>query len=152
MALIVEERAAAEAAEAALRAHRKERRTSILEDDAYVVIAAKINCMTKGSELEELVKKNSSEILCVIQELAEEMVKVVADYNEAVYYIRAGEADRTRLEEDRTRLEEDAGHWKANYDSLLRRSEALLATGSSGSSKSERLPDPEALTGNGTLE
>jgi len=70
MALIVEERAvakgAAKAVEAALRAYRKERRTLILEDDAYVVIVAKINYITKGSELEELVKKNSSEILYVI--------------------------------------------------------------------------------------
>jgi len=66
MALIVEERAIAEVVEAALRAYRKERRTLILEDDTYIVITAKINYITKGSELEELVKKNSSEILYVI--------------------------------------------------------------------------------------
>jgi len=73
------------------------------------------------------------------------MMKVASDYNEAVHYIRVGEADKIRLEED-------AGHWKANYDSLLRRSKALSALGLSSSSKSEKLPDPEALTGNGTLE
>jgi len=66
MALIVEERAVAKVAEATLRAYRKERRTLILEDNAYIVIVAKINYITKGSELEELVKKNSSEILYVI--------------------------------------------------------------------------------------
>jgi len=73
------------------------------------------------------------------------MVKVASDYNEAVYHIRVGEADKTRLKED-------ASYWKANYDSLLRRSKALLATGLLNSSKSEKLPNPEVLIGNGTLE
>jgi len=101
--------------------------------------------MTKGSELEELVRQNSSEILYVIQELAEEIVKVALDYNEAVHHIRIGEANKIRLKED-------ASHWKANYDSLLRRSKALSAIVLSNSSKSEKLPDPEALIENGTLE
>jgi len=38
------------------------------------------------------------------------MVKVVANYNEAVYYICVGKADRIRLEENRTRLKKDASY------------------------------------------
>jgi len=151
MAQSAEERAAAVAAAAAAH-ERRSRRTTILDDDAFKMIAERVLGTKRPSELGVLIESHGDEFLSAIQGVSAEMIELTKDFNQLLHenddlheQIREG---NQRIDD----LQNQVELWKHRHDALARDSAAPSNSSTNRHDKSEKLPDPDAFSGDGSLE
>jgi len=84
MAQTAEERAAAVAAIEAAR-QKRSRRTTILDNNAYKIIAERVLATKKPEELTELIDDHRDEFLSAIQGVSAEMIDLTKDFNQILH-------------------------------------------------------------------